>query len=480
MPSGVDSSTPTPDVLNSEFHEVLSDYLAGHGIERPSRVSRELVRWTLPWAAIHYPKLVKSGAFERIFYSFFEGKIHKSLAQSAGITYLENTRSWIAELHTKIEGLSSVEAGQGDPHKSGRSVCEGTLLGSSHFLKYQQVDLSGILTELEHALQSQIPLSFPGAATQNGILVQPRIQFIEHPITLSTEVLNQLWRNIGFATAVLDFLNFTDGHYENIYLDQNLNVLVMDTETLLSPRESIRGDDAEKSILQTGLVQKADSVTQQRVTSPLLPQLNTIRRYNFPYLDVNKQKELTLRFTKSQEASRGFQALGVGTLIDHVTQFCTGLRSAYHAIRTRVTPSIIDSLCTQAVGHHVRIVFNSTRSYRAAQIELALRESRQDVTQFIANNLDNYRKHSVNSTLITDSEVSQLLQGDIPSFYADIATGKLSDGLGNVLGLLSPFTPIQELQDSLRLIDDAYIDRQCAIIENQVAKFRKVSSNVAS
>lgn len=428
----------------------------------------------MPWAAKNHPKMLAQQSVERLLEVLFTNRQSGEPAPYAVESIVSGNREWLRQLKCEIPNLTEINLGQGDPHRRGKTVASGTLDSRKVFIKPGSIDLGGIPAALEQALNKKIPLVFPSASSIGLGVMQNHLSTIGAVDDLDAVSLDEVWRNIGYATAILDFLNFTDGHYENIFLDSVGRLVVLDLETILSPRRLIHGKPFEKSILQTGIVQKPLITDRRRITSPLLPGILQRRRENYPFVSIGETGQLELHFSKIVGGNKSFPDFGLGSLPEYESQFLSGLEEAYRDLLKADLSELCARIKAEVSGHRSRVIFSSTRNYRAVQVRFALCSNFSQAELMVERELRNSRRHKVNDSLIAKSEFEQLLVGDVPAFYMDVISGELFDSHGVRLIKEVAHTPLQELRENCDQLSIEYAERQVAIVRNQCRKVRSL------
>ncbi|WP_417555756.1 DUF4135 domain-containing protein [Microbacterium sp.] len=432
----------------------------------------ELARWLLPWAARAGlgPRLVESP--EEVLGEFLTtGDATQSLGQAAGVAFYSNSQRWVAELARLFPG-TTVSPNHGDPHAGARSATR-VESDTTYFLKPDRVDPSAMLRALETRIGLDFGIDVPPAQEIGAHLLQDSVAEKVPSTLMPTTVREQFWRNAGRATAVLDVLGFNDGHYENVWPTTGGRLVLVDDETLLVPR--LLSPEAERSVLQTGLIQKPHAKGVLRINSALMARTLTPLAMNYPRVIRTGAGDLELRFERPRDTPRTPLTVAYGTMLAYLEDFIAGLREAYDAIHSVPAADFISTVTNNLHGYTSRLVLNATLNYRAAIARLALLPSGEKDVQSIEAELSNEKTEAVGSRQVADSEIRQLLGGDVPVFRIGFGEHAVVDPGGQAVGQISR-TALHDMTEVLGALGSGYAQRQEDIVRNQAWRMEDFAS----
>jgi len=173
---------------------------------------------------------------------------------------------YVISLASRIENrspISSIKLGMSDLHNNSRQVIILTDSNRKKLVwKPRKHDGESLcrkmLSCLDKEWERKILLPTPVFSSRTGNL----FPYISHKFCKNPQEKQQFFRNFGFLLAVLDSLNYTDGHFENLIARGRL-VSPIDLETILSsPRQY--NDSYRNNIYDTGLISPESSLSALR------------------------------------------------------------------------------------------------------------------------------------------------------------------------------------------------------------------------
>jgi hypothetical protein len=196
---------------------------------------------------------------------------------------------------------------------------------------------------------------------------------------------------------------------------------------------------------------------------------------NYPRVIRTGAGDLELRFERPRNTPRTPLTVAYGTMLAYLEDFIAGLREAYGAIHSVPAVDFISTVMSNLHGYTSRLVLNATLNYRAAIARLALLPSGEKDVQAIKAELSNEKTEAVGSRRVADSEIRQLLGGDVPVFRIRFGEHDVVDPEGQAIGQISR-TALHDMTEVLGALGSGYAQRQEDIVRNQAWRMEDFAS----
>ncbi len=135
----------------------------------------------------------------------------------------------------------------------------------------------------------------PKTVNRNGYLWQ---EYISHTPVDSHDEFHIVYYNYGFILSITDMLNINDCHFDNFIVKKDKPYFI-DSETSLQYYHDNVVPDFERSILQTGLIQKQDALTNgMGYTSAITCVTNQFQSYTYPHAVDDGTENIKVSFEK--------------------------------------------------------------------------------------------------------------------------------------------------------------------------------------
>jgi len=400
---------------NSPEERYESFFITNNGKEWTT-TARELLN--------NYPVLKKSlcGFLETTLQNIGEcfERLNLDLLQLVNIGLLKTTDLALEDIHLSL----------GDRHQGGR--CTMALSFSQqipnkpsqkHQIVYKPTSLEP--DELLSIFVSKLDLEAPYNLTIREVLNKGEygwLSFVHYTACGGIQQVENYYKRAGCILAVLDSLNYCDGHFENIVACGEHPIL-LDCETLFqffgfdATKES---SEAERSVLNTGLIEKPPKKDSGKGYSSAF-QAPTDKRFEFlhPYALDDGTDELKVRYRGIALENTSHHCPFV-IAVDFKDDFIQGYTHGYNAISCHATAILDDekwffrmgkAKCRQLVRH---TLYYSLLLHKLHQPDLS--RSLEEATQTVLTLL---RGPYFNADLenVSGFELAELLQLNIPFFY---------------------------------------------------------------
>ena len=371
---------------------------------------------------------------------------------------------------TRDNNLTGIKVLGSDRHRVGR---QALLLTFGHDLRivYKPASLAPEKLYAQFLGMIDLPRPFDLMAP----LVVDRddygwIGFIDYRGCENLAQVSNYYRRSGVLLAVSDCLNYCDGHFDNLIAHGEYPVLI-DCETLFHVLPSAASVIEERSILYTGLIEKAPKKGELRgftaaLQTPIVNRLELL--HPNPIRDHTDRLEVRFRGV-SDETTHNCPILnGVGqTPHGFIKEVSEGYSFAYDLITER-SKEILQTKAwwESVVGVKVRQLIRHTLYYaylirRIQQPECCSSEAVMQKTLFDLLLKDN-------SPLVTlvNYESQDLVQLDIPYFYHYPGYPDLYRGDDIRIDGYFQETAVDQLRRNFLVRSSAYRDRMVDIIRN--------------
>jgi type 2 lantibiotic biosynthesis protein LanM len=410
------------------------------------------------------------------------GSVHRSLESSIGYlkVFLGRLRADFYKIRQQLlqgdtSSVESISLLSADRHRGGQQPMVICLKSGKQFV-YKPVDLTPDLLWGNFIDQLELPEPFDLRYAQ--VISRPGygwIEFIEHRSCENSSEVADYYCRAGVLLAVADFLNYSDGHVENLIAAGEYPVLI-DCETLFQP--AIDSESMiKKSILSTYLVQTIPEDNLGRFGAALQAPSDKRTHLVHPYVVNDRSDEMQIRF-------RGFSApntknnpmLGESICLPHryIEFILKGYEYGFDCV-TKKAPDILGSSSWEAslAKAKPRFVLRST-VYYAMLIRLIQQPVHQqaefDLFMFLKNHLAGHFRGKADLAQFADYEVLDVLNFDVPYFYHTTESTSVFDALGREYSDFFFASARECLDHSLTRFSDQYLERNLDILACEIAK----------
>jgi lantibiotic modifying enzyme len=306
--------------------------------------------------------------------------------------------------------ITDIDCFLSDPHNEGKTVFRIYLNNKPLIFKPRSSDADFVMNDIMRILK------IDHLKTPKIYLNTKHYSFVEHIDSKhinDSKDLKLFYYNQGMTLALMDALNFTDGHFENFIANEKDFVLV-DSETLFTNTGGYRSENGEYfSITFTGLLEKSRkneiSVSSIQCKKdchlyPTIPEIFNDRKSSI-YLKYGciRNKGTSYNFPSTQDIA--------------IFDFCPQILEGYFYLINEInkkSDEIIDSVSSSKMSMNRQII-RHTMYY-----DWLLRKSLHPRTIEKHNSPLNFISSTIEKVYdqdIINNEISSLLDYDIPIFY---------------------------------------------------------------
>lgn len=371
---------------------------------------------------------------------------------------------------TDIDILSS------DRHKNGRQPLVISF-SSGDRLVYKPADLTvdALFCSFLELLELEFPYDLRSAS------VYPRgdygwMEYIEHLPCVNLEEIELFYRRSGVLLAATDFLNYTDGHVENLIASGSYPVIV-DGETFFQP---LIGERASRSILFTQLIQLyPEGVDDLPQLNSALQALSTERAHIVrPYAINDGTDEIRLQF----RGVSAEQTQNNPILIDIIQQshmyvdfIIDGYTTAYRIISSKKSALLHngewwDKLKSSKPRYIARPTLYYAMLIRLIQQPINIRSSGNLNQDFLKECLSTKTSYILDTERFIPYEIDSLMKFDIPYFYHQPSKRDMFDTDGGLYSDVFKLSSIDHILLNFSEFDEDYMMRSLKIISEEIKK----------
>ena len=380
----------------------------------------------------------------------------------------------------KTSTLINCKIGLCDRHRGGRSVVVLEFTGERKLvMKPSDLTCEILLQQFTSLLNLKPPydLKFRSVIVCEGYSWG---EYIHHKPCKSEAEVNDFYRRAGVLTAVLDSLNYCDGHFENVIAFGAYPALI-DCETLFHCSEegtisAIPEELAERSILYTGLVEKPPKKEEMRGYSSAFQTPPTKRFYYLrPFAVDDHTDNLHVNFRGLHDESFQHSPTYEGKQFianECKNEFIEGFCYAYDKI-TSAVPIIISAneWWEKLQSTKVRQLIRHTMFYELCMRRIQQPECCQDLfkaDQVVRDLLSGKEsKFKLDPFMVfCEQEVKDLLALDIPYFQHSPGECHVYSSDGTVYYNIFKKLTLNDLMERFKDRNAVYRDRQIEIISN--------------
>jgi class II lanthipeptide synthase len=310
---------------------------------------------------------------------------------------------------------------------------------------------------------SPYELRLPKAICHRSFCLVERIQ--EMPATTTNEV-KRLYANFGALIAVMDAINYCDGHFENVVRCGSVPVIV-DLETAFHVFIPSNEPSEERSVLYTGLVQvpPKESLDEGISAAVQLPD-SYVQELGRPIAVNDRTDEIQLRYRSIRLLGDVHGEPRHAPVVDYVDDVVAGYLDTYASIATARDEILsYEADWARVASTRFRQVIRTTLYY----VYLLRRMQMPEISTSADRALAWLRDGLSVDTVVSPYELYELRQGRIPIFYHRAGDRDLLDSLGAVYWNYLPTCSVAEVRDRIKRMDSAYADRQAAILKKNLS-----------
>ena len=248
--------------------------------------------------------------------------------------------------------------------------------------------------------------------------------FIEYSTFEKINDLKVLYHNLGILLAVLDVLNFSDGHAENFVVSNDRYFVPVDLETICTNLSYFRTKIKTFFLLEfTGMIPSIDKTV---VYQPLVREKNTLSYFPFmPYIEHDNTDLISFQYRQliANDADKSFPSKHKIRLANFAAEVINGLVFGYKQIEKHHSEILL--LLTQ-INFLSRQIVRPTLYY-VWIIHRYLHPDDPAYKNFLQKSLKNL------SSSIVSYEQKFLQYGNIPVFYNKLHSTHLYDAFGKIV-----------------------------------------------
>lgn len=247
------------------------------------------------------------------------------------------------------------------------------------------------------------------------------VGYVRHSYCSSVQDVKRYFHNFGYLLAILDSLNYTDGHFENIIAHGN-KVAPIDLETILSAPRSNK-NSFRNNIYDTGLITPESSLSALK---------NYDRKHlypvdTFPINDGSVLMEVRYRKFTDKGTSKNMPTTGKTNDFQQSGPILDGYFMALSDINLKQAQ--LTALVDQYSSMYVRRIVRPTLFYSWLMIRNfhPVNSSRTTMDSFLRDNLSDVPES------VQEREIWELNRFNIPIFYGRIDSRDLYDQSNRVI-----------------------------------------------
>lgn len=371
--------------------------------------------------------------------------------------------------------LSKIES-LGDPHNLNRKVL---LLSFSADEDHQKIIFKPRTIENEQAyeifvrcLNSLNPIQL---RTFKSLQIENRgyCEYIEKSPCKNAKELADYYTKFGSLIAVCYFLNIADLHYENV-IASHTDPIIIDLECMGLPiLSSAFSSDFPfylyPSILSSGLlpmytVTKNGAVDVSGLGGGLAQDLP----FEFSSLSTDSDGNFCLEKAPIKMREQGNRPCKIDSIQRHPLYFRTEILQGFErTFRTVIDnkTKILEKTMPSLHSVRSRIVFRATHFYMTLLLEQYHPKLMHDKT-FWLNHLKWVERNPPNQFSIFQSELNQLINGDVPAFYAKADQNKVIDAYDRDVSTKIYKSGIACIQENISFASETQLEKQKAVLNS--------------
>ena len=290
-------------------------------------------------------------------------------------------------------------------------------------------------------------------------------EFISNSECEDLQEVSMFWKRAGSLLAILDTLNYNDGHFENIRVYKGFPVPI-DLETAFNSFEAISEEDkfVERSILFTGLVQKIpdESTSMGYVAAFQTPPFGRVELLR-PRALKDSTDEIEVQYQWLVHEYNGCCPIFEGNPImihDYIDYFIDGYQKTMERIYSYEEKILkLSSWWNSLANCKARQILRRTLYYQALIRQSLISGDYLDLNKELEqSDIHGYEE-------IVGYEISQILKLNVPYFFHYPNKDQLFTGEGVPLNVNCDGNSYNEIKNNLKK-NLVYMNRQIDILKN--------------
>lgn len=246
-------------------------------------------------------------------------------------------------------------------------------------------------------------------------------EHVNHIQYENDEDLKTFYYHAGVVLAVMDSLNFSDGHHENFISAPDKKLYLIDTETILVNLSYFTDNNLDSfyDLTFTGMVENKDTMVDEEFSSALQ---STSELFNYPFeasIENDLTTDISIKYNtlKLNLYSKNKPAKNAN-IANFKQEVLQGMQEAYSKIKKIDRKALGDLIEKYADTLELRQIKRPTIYYAwlLCRICHPLNDKFED---FVQENMMNYPKE------IVDYELHYLKKGEIPIFFHNLRSKSL-------------------------------------------------------
>lgn len=260
------------------------------------------------------------------------------------------------------------------------------------------------------------------------------VEYIQHEACKDNQELNLFYYNMGKILFVIYVLNGSDIHNENI-IAKGSSPIVIDFETItgaaIEKKENFLSQKLAYSVLHTRMLPVKHGRTNEGIRDfSAIGTRMKIRSIQSKLINQNTSAVREVKIQHIQEdINKHLPSINNFTVdfYEYIEDIITGFKEAYNLVLSEKQKfaDIIENSST----FKVRVIWRSTKIYSEIQKKMntaSLLEEKTKTALYLNKLLSSNTNLIINEEII-NSEINQLLDGDIPHFLIDFQTGQYQE-----------------------------------------------------
>ena len=294
------------------------------------------------------------------------------------------------------------------------------------------------------------------------------IEYIPYKKCETNEQIRNFYRRSGGLIAIADYLNFTDGHFENLIANGEYPVLI-DGETFfqnyaIPERKSFE----KKTLLATSLIQKPPKKDNEMGYSAALqaPPYD-IFEVVYPFAINDQTDQIKLKYRGIKDASShncpsiGNTYFPVHKFVEDILEGFSEVFDVIHRLRGKI-------LSNKTWWDRLEKVRSRTLLRDTLAYYYLIRRIQRPESLISEVTMRNILEAKLGETIYTPYEIRELIQGNVPYFYQHPGKKYLYQGDGVRLDYLYLKSGVSLLKEQFKTYDESYKQSSIAILKKQL------------
>ncbi|CAF0973178.1 unnamed protein product [Adineta steineri] len=391
--------------------------------------------------------------------------------------------------------LLEIHVSGSDRHQEGQTVIVLTFQDKQKIV-YKNCD--SFIDQALHVFINLLDLSYPYDIKTRKFIKKNNYswyEYIEHKSCNSMSEMKNYYKRSGSMLAVLDTLNYCDGHCENLIAHEEYPYLI-DSETLFQnfPLDELEVQigslKQERSISFTGLIEKSDHIKKcdRSESCSAFQAAGYIKKIFQPRIINDHTDDIKVRFIRNENDIMTDESSTQP--IYTILQNAPCLDKQAYTIESFLDESIEGYMHTyQHIKNHAAVLLDgdnefwcaikkitSAREVIRTTLFYAMLIRRLQQPQFSANQevarqyLEGYLQlHSSNlNSQLAECEINELLQLNIPYFTHQPSCKDLFMGDNGKCANYFKYSAMEQIHWNIEHASDIYCNRQIAILRNVI------------